>query len=296
VYASFSVPLLGCLNSAKLVPLFVDDLELDLTFNQSAQFITQSNASLNISYQILDITLQYDVLTLESAGFQQLVASYGGMMDIKTQSYKFGASTLPAQLSRSQFDIVYSHNVSSLKRWFMSVQPNGLWESAYGSVNPNLSSLHLVIGSTSYPQNRMDTTNVAETFTEVQKAFGSLNSVSHTGSMNRQSFAKASVASNASSITREYATYTTVPTAGQLQASSFTASQSNKCFFALDLESINQIKNNIYSGINSKGSTNSIVLSVGETLANQAHTAYYFSEYDCILKFDGVNEMIVVSE
>lgn len=296
-YVSYSIPLLSCLNANKMIPLFVSDMELDLTMNPSAQFITQTDNDMIVSHEISEITIQYDVLTLESAGFQQLMAQYGGVMSLKSQSWKFGSANIPASQQRSSYEIVYGHNVNSLKKFLCSFVPANAWESSYGGVNPNLQSFSLVVNSTSYPQQRMDTTNVAETYTEVQKAFGALTSTSHSGSINRDAFAKSSTYSNLSTITRQYAAYKNAkPAIGVLQDQTFSGSDSNKFYIALDLEQINQLKNEFYSGINSRNSTNTILLNIAETVSAQNHSVYFFSEYDILLTFDANQQMIVVAE
>ena len=36
---SYSIPLIGCLNTAKLIPAFISDIETDLTVNSLSNFI-----------------------------------------------------------------------------------------------------------------------------------------------------------------------------------------------------------------------------------------------------------------
>jgi hypothetical protein len=296
-YVSYSIPLLSCLNANKMIPLFVSDLELDLTMNPTSVFITQSDNDIIVTHEISEITIQYDVLTLESAGFNQLMQQYGGVMSLKSQSWKFGSNTIPASLGRSSYEIVYGHNVNSLKKFLCSFVPANQWDSFYGSSNPNLQSFSLVINSTSYPQQRVDVTNVAEAYTELQKCWGALTSSAHSGSINRDAFAKSSTYSAASTVTRQYAAYKNAkPAVGVLQDQTFTGADANKFYIALDLEQINQLKNEFYSGVSSKGGTNSILLNISEQLTAQPTTVYYFSEYDILLTFDMNQQMIVISE
>ena len=44
---SFSIPLIGCLNTAKLTPAFISDTEIDLTLNSLANFLTSATTTGN---------------------------------------------------------------------------------------------------------------------------------------------------------------------------------------------------------------------------------------------------------
>ena len=68
----------------------------------------------------------------------------------------------------------------------------------------------------------------------------------------------------------------------------------NKWYQALDLEIINSLKETLYTGISTKGSTNTLRLNVSRALAAQSHAVHFYSCFDVILEFDYANEMINV--
>jgi hypothetical protein len=299
VYRTYTIPIIGALNTSKFIPLYVSDMELIETLNNPANFIISSSANLTCTFTIQNVEIVYDVLTLEEAGFKELTKS--GMIQIKTTSYKYGSSVLQASAPAGSYDIIYAHQVSSLKKFIWWCSPANNWEGQYGGVNPNLTDWCLVINSTTYPQQRVKVPKVSECVYQNSKAFGSVYSTSHSGSYNRDSFAKCSVAGTATT-NREYSVYAPAlatapaPTLANLQGETMTSAMSNKWYQALDLEKINQLKNEIYSGLSSKGSTNTFSLNVGVALAAQIHNINYFTEYDALINFDAINGIISVSD
>ena len=120
-----------------------------------------------------------------------------------------------------------------------------------------------------------------------QKAFGSLYSTSHCGSCNRYNFNKASTKGG------EYAAFTTTANVDAL--AKFTDYlYANKWYQALDLEIINSLKDTLYTGISTKGSTNTLRLNVTRELADTNHAVHFFSCFDVILEFDYANQIINV--
>ena len=120
-----------------------------------------------------------------------------------------------------------------------------------------------------------------------QKAFGSLYSTSHCGSCNRYSFNKASSAGG------EYQMYslrTDVNTFDKCR----TVRNANKWYQALDLEIINSLKETLYTGISTKGSTNTLKLNVTRQLNAVVHPIHFYSCFDIIIEFDYANELINV--
>ena len=118
-----------------------------------------------------------------------------------------------------------------------------------------------------------------------QKAFGSLFSTSHYGSATKLNFSKASTASG------EYTAFSVKPTT---YANYQSETLANKWYQALDLEIINSLKETLYTGISTKGSTNTLRLNVGRQLAAQSQAVHFFSCFDVILEFDYANQMINV--
>lgn len=160
----------------------------------------------------------------------------------------------------------------------------------YAGVNPNRQSWQLLLGSTAYPQQPVKCTKVSECFYQNQKSYGSLYSTGHCGSANYRTFAKASTVGGGFGATGQYHAFTTKPAdrAGYINS----VENANKWYQALDLEVINQLKDTLFTGISTKGSTNILRLNIGQTLAATPHNIHMFSYFDVIMKFDYANGVI----
>ena len=285
---SYSIPLVGCLNTAKLIPAFISDIEIDLTVNNIANFIsnvTGTAGSSITSILIKNVEIVCDVVTLEETGMQQILAMFPGAIKLKSQSYLYGSSSLTSGAGIGTYDITYSHSLNSLKQFIWWSSPSNAWELNYAGVCPNLSSWQLVIGSTTYPQQLVKADRPSECFMQNRKAFGSLYSTSHCGSATKFNFAKAST------IGGEYVAYTLKPTTMANYRDDYNA---NKWYQGLDLEIINNLKETLYTGISTKGSTNTLRLNILRSLAAVSYAVHFYSCFDVILEFDFINQVINV--
>ena len=293
---SYSIPLIGCLNTSKLIPGFITDIEIDLTLNNITNFIL--NAGINpvvadcfaTGYTIKNVELVCEAITLESSGMQQILAMFPGAFKLKSQSYLYGSSTL-ASGAFGTVAITYSHSLNSLKQFIWWSSPNDVLEGNYGGVCPNLSTWQLLIGSTAYPQQPVKADRPSECFMQNQKAFGSLYSTSHCGSASRYGFAKGTNEFG------EYAAYLVRGSAGvDTMAEIISHKKAQKWYQALDLEIINSLKETLYTGISTKGSTNTLRLNIKNSLSSTAtsHAVHFFSCFDIILEFDYANQIINV--
>ena len=118
-----------------------------------------------------------------------------------------------------------------------------------------------------------------------QKSFGSLYSTSHCGSCTKYNLSKASTGGG------EYFAFDPKPLS---YANYLVDSTANKWYQALDLEIINSLKETLYTGISTKGSTNTLRLNIAQPLAAVTHAINFFSCFDVILEFDYANQMINV--
>ena len=219
---------------------------------------------------------------------QQILAMFPGQIKLKSQSYLYGSSTLAGITSSTTQDITYSHSLNSLKQFIWWSSPADALAKNYAGVCPNLSSWQLLIGSTAYPQQLVKSSRPSECFMQNQKAFGSIYSTSHSGSASKSQFARASTAAD------EYELYTSTQGA-TVKPVDTLALPSNKWYQCLDLEIINSLKETLYTGISTKGSTNTLRLNIARGLAtNQSHAVHFFSCFDVILEFDYANQMINV--
>lgn len=299
---SFSIPLIGCLNAAKLIPAFISDIEIDLTLNSLANFITSASTTANANptgYTIKNVELVCEAITLETSGMQQILAMFPGAFKIKSQSYLYGSSSLAASTGVGTYDITYSHSLNSLKQFIWWSSPSNVWEGNYGGVCPNLTGWQLLIGSTAYPQQLVKADRPSECFMQNQKSFGSLYSTSHCGSATKFNFSRASTIGGSKGFTGtapnlvslgEYGAYLVKPTL----LSDFDNLNSNKWYQALDLEIVNSLKETLYTGISTKGSTNTLRLNVGQPLSAFTHAVNFYSCFDVILEFDYANQTINV--
>jgi len=300
IYRSYSVPIIGILNTHKLIPLFCDELQLDFTINNTDNFIrTILNGTTTHTWQIEDVEIIGDVLTLEESGFNELLKMYPNGMSIKSESYLYGTSSLPSA-GKGSFDITYSHGLNSLKKFIWWTSPAGQWEGLYGGVNPNLQNWQLMIGSTAHPQLPIKSYSIAEQFYQNQKSFGAFISTNHCGSCTRVNMNKCSkpavdVGNNPifSKYTTEFIAYTAAQPATVTNLAS--ASLANKYYCSLDLELINQLKNTLYSGISTKGASNLLRVTVAEELAAHVHNITFYSVYDAVITFDWMNGQIFSS-
>ena len=297
---SFSIPLLGCLNTSKVIPAFISDIEIDLTVNSFSNFIVDVNpvaanpaatppvlASNLTGFTIKNVELVCEAITLEESGMQQLLAMFPGQIKLNSQSYLYGSSTLPAAMNASTQDITYSHSLNSLKQFLWWSSPSNALAKNYAGVCPNLNSWQLLIGSTAYPQQLVKASRPSECFMQNQKSFGSLYSTSHCGSATKKEFARASTAAD------EYLAYSPTQSATTTVANTLLL-PSSKWYQMLDLEIINNLKDNLYTGISTKGSTNTLRLNTSRDLSNFSHSIHFFSCFDVIIEFDYANQMINV--
>lgn len=300
---SFSIPLVGCLNTAKLIPAFISDIEIDLTLNSFSNFIINATATGNVTgYTIKNVELVCESITLEESGMQQILAMFPGAFKLKAQSYLYGSSTLTSAQPVGTFDITYSHSLNSLKQFIWWSSPANAWELNYAGVCPNLSSWQLLIGSTAYPQQLVKADRPSECFMQNQKSFGSLYSTSHCGCASKNNFARASTIGGSRGFSATTANPPVITALGEYYAylpkptnlGDYDNQNSNKWYQALDLEIINSLKETLYTGISTKGSTNTLRLNVGQPLAAQTHAVHFYSCFDVILEFDYANQIINV--
>ena len=112
------MPIIGILNTHKLIPLFCDEIELDFTVNNATNFLVTvfTTGTSSTTFQLEDIEIVGDVLTLEESGFNELLKMYPNGMSIKSESYLYGTSSIAAGATvKGSFDITYSHGLNSFK-------------------------------------------------------------------------------------------------------------------------------------------------------------------------------------
>lgn len=83
----FSFPLIGVLNIEKFMPLFCEDLYIDLEIGRLQDFILNRTGTLT-GFKIYNMEFVSQVITLSPESFQNYLSYYpDGIIKIKTQSY-----------------------------------------------------------------------------------------------------------------------------------------------------------------------------------------------------------------
>ena len=287
---NFNIPLLGAMNTSKLIPLFVSDLEFNFTVASPSDCVRvwapNANSLRADRIRISNVELIYEVLTLEESGFQQLLQMYPNVLSLKSQSYAYASPQALTSPGTGTQDIIIPFSLNSLKQFIWWASPSDSNAPGFDGVNPNLQNYNLIIGSTSYPQQPIKC-DVGEIYYQNSKSFSSFYSSSHTGSCLRTSIAKASTAGG------EFLAYNDNTTSWANRQSNSVA---NKFYCILDLETINQLKNNLYSGISTRGSTNTLRLNISRALkAGVTNNIHMYACYDMVLNFDYVNGRITYS-
>eukprot|EP01040_Poterioochromonas_malhamensis_P013987 gene13987-15447_t len=275
---SYSIPPVGIMNTNKLIPAFVSDLQLNLTLAQLSDFMVktiETTSRLPTGYQITKIEIVCELITLEAASMAKLLSIYPGALSLKSESFLYTNSSLPASTSGVK-DITYAHSVNSLTEFIWWASPDDSLDKSYGGVNPNLASWQLIVNSTPYPSQPVKSDSPAECFYQIQKAWGSLYSAAHCGSLSRLNFPRRLTAVG------EYFDYQIdAPGATEATESKF----SNKFYNVIDLEIINNLNESLYSGISTKDGTHTLRLNI-DTVLPSAVNIHIFSKFDVVLTFD----------
>jgi hypothetical protein len=278
IYYTYSLPLVGIVNTMKMIPLFVSDIEVTLTINEISNYILQLTANGNCTgITIGNVEIVCEVLTLESDSFSTLMRQAPEILRLKSSSYLYGASSMAASSAAGTYDHVFPHSLNSLKRFLWWSSPANAAEMQFAGVCPNAQSWNLLIGSKSYPQQPVAAFRVANSFMENQKSFAALYSSVYNSNTSRASYAVSSTLGFG-----DYSVYRIK----QTLANTKLRSLANQWSAFLDLEVINQLKNSLYSGISTKGSSNVLRIQTNSALAAQVHTINFFSHFDCIIEFD----------
>lgn len=279
----FAIPMMGIMNMSKYLPAYGTELVLELTLAPSTTWAIPNTATSSItSFTFSNIELVSQVLELGASGMSMIQQQYGDSINIKTQSYAFGASTIPAS-SAGTVDIPFQARCLSMKQLFVAFSPTNIAEGVgYGSVNPNASAISFIVNGTQYPQTAVRANRPAEAFAQIMKCFGSLYSSDKSGNIDMVGWRTASTAYvagvyGAYNATRLSANYTSNP---------------NRWFFALDLESLSNHKDLMYNGVNTSSGTNTLRVEIASALSAFAHTVYMYSCHDVIINFDLRNGIV----
>lgn len=277
---TFAIPLIGILNNTKLWPAWnAGDMEIELTLADISRYIatfTATPANTVTAFTLNNVEFVTECLELAPDAYNMIMAQNPEKVVLKTQTYSYGSSSLPAGQGAGAVDIPFQVKVNSMKQLIWYSQPSDSAEKQFAGVNPNLENWQFVVNGISYPQRPVQAKFPAECFMQNQKAFGSTYSSQHSGSLSRTEFNTASTAYN-----NYYRPYN--------NAVANIASRASKWYQCLDLETINSNKESLYSGISTNGTTSTLRLNIGSQLANVVHNVHYWSCQDVMVVMDMVS-------
>lgn len=277
---TFAIPLIGLLNNTKFFPAWNGDLEIELTLNDFANYITSITAGQTVTaINITNVEYVVECLELSPESYNMVMAqSPDNKIVLKSQTYSYGSSTLAAQTGAGTIDIPWQIKVNSLKQIIWYSQPVGAAERSFAGVNPNLDNYSFICNGQAYPVQPVKARFPSEAFMQNQKAFGSTYSSSHSGSCSRFQFNTASTAYNL-----YHRPYNATVDVATLE----TAQRANKWFQCLDLETINSNKESLYNGISTSGTSSQLRLNIAVPLANAVHNVHMWSCHDAMIVLDG---------
>ena len=281
---AFAIPIIGLLNSVKFLPLFNGDFTLELTVNAVSNYLASNTAAgvtaigATTTFSINNLELVVDQINLTPESFSTVLAAYPEKLYIKSQSYDY-ASSASFTVTPSSVDLPINIKRSSLKQILFYFNQANLIDKTFGGVNCNLSDVVFASNAVQYPQRPIRCNiNPSEAFNQVQKAYGSLYSNSHGGSMGKQEFCRRTTASN----------YYFPSILNTTPADLYTGS--NKFYLAIDTEIINYNSDSLYSGI-SMGTNSNFRLNIGDTATASTATLMSWFCYDAIIEFDLINQI-----
>lgn len=284
---SFAIPLIGILNNTKMVPSWVGDLEIELTLASLTSYIASaSQANTITAFNLSNVEYVVETIELSPESYNMLLSQNPEKVILKTQTYSYGSSALAPGQGQGTIDIPFQIKVNSLKQLIWYSSPTGTVPSIdknYGGVNPNLNSWQFICNSTSYPMQPVKARFPAEAFLQNQKSFGSVYSTNHSGCQTRKHFNVA------------YSTYNNYHRKYSDEYAEIA--DGNKWFQCLDLEVINQDKQNLYSGVTTNGTSATIRLNIDTALpAGVGANIHYWSCQDVMIVMDmvsGITSVVV---
>ena len=278
---SFALPIIGVLDTNKYFPMWNSNIELELTINALNNWLVEIDKMTDftkIEFLLTDLELVFDSIELSPESFNMVMAQYPQKIVIKTQSYLYGASGVSK--SAGAQDIPINARLASMKQLYFYFTRATLADKTFGGVNPNAYDIVFITNGQYYPQRPIKCTNPSECYMQIQKAFGSIKSYSHSGCIGKNEFCRRDREDNDKMFKTPFITDTT--TANGVLAS--LDGGGNKFYLAIDTEIINTNKNSLYNGI-STGVNSTIRVNIANELTTE-YTCFYWCCYDILLEMD----------
>jgi len=269
---TFAIPIIGVLDAVKYIPMWNSNIDLELTVNALANWLTPVDGVgtlANVSFNIYNLELVFDSIELSPESFNMVMSGSPQKVVIKTQSYLAGTGSLPQNISGGQ-DIPINARLSSMKQLYFYFNQSTCADQTFGGVNPNANDVVFITNGKYYPQRPVKLTNPSEVYMQIQKSFGSIKSYSHSGSIGKAELCRRNTAND----------WYFSP----VVAKTLLDNLGNKFYMSIDTEIINTNKNSLYNGIQT-GVNSNIRLNIADPLST-AMTCYYWCAYDVLLEFD----------
>lgn len=285
---NFAFPLIGLLNNDKLFPAWNGgDLEIELTLDVVSNF-TIANLGTNVTgYTVSGLEYVVECLELSPESYQMVMANNPDKVVLKTHTYSYGSSSLPASQGAGTIDIPFQIKVNSLKQLIWYASPANAIDFRVGGVNPNLSNYQFISNGQAYPQRPVNVLNYSEAYMQNQKSFGAVYSNSHSGCASTTEFAISSSNLYGGTVYKAY---------DSVMGDNDLLTKAHKFYNCLDLESINSNKSSLYSGISTNGTSSILRMNINTALPASVHNINYWSCHDVLIVLDlqtGITSVIV---
>jgi hypothetical protein len=290
---SFSLPIIGLLNCGKMIPLINGDFQIELTLNDLKNYIATNTVlgavplvAGTIGFQITNLELVVDQVTLTPESFAVVLAAYPGKLHIKSQSYDF-ASGASFQISPGAIDIPINIKRTSLKQILYYFTQSDLVDKGFGAINCNLIDCVFLTNGYQYPIRPIKiNNNPSEVMSQNLKSYGSMYSNNHSGSCGKLEFCRRTTGSN------NYYVALTVPAVGTAADTDYAKIllASNKFYMSIDMEIVNYDSSSLYSGV-AMGTNSNFRINIGDAATTKQATPYAWFCYDAIIEFDLINNI-----
>lgn len=292
---SFCLPIIGCLNTEKMIPLHAHGFEVAITFAPLLDFIYQCAGVANstaTSYTLNNLEVIAEMMVLEDQSMSAILSMYPSI-NLRSESWTYCAGQqLPASAGAGTYDHPLSMSLQGLKRILWTVAPSNAVDKGFAGVNPNLQNWNFLVGSKSFPVQPIDATRLAYNYMEAQKASGSLYNADHCGNVTRATYGVASTAYQGAK--GEWSAYYDTAVAYTKSTLLANAIIGNKYSGFLDLETLPQ-SHYMFSGVKSTGGQSLLRMQIASQLANVTHQTHIWANYDMIVTFNMQDGSVVVT-
>ena len=275
---AFAIPLIGVLDAVKYIPMWNSNIDVELTINELKNWLTLLDGLGNLaaaSFELYNLELVFDSIELSPESFNMVMANNPQKIVIKTQSYLAGSGSIAK--TQGAVDIPINARLASMKQLFFyfnqaydSLNTKGCADQTFGGINPNGRDVVFITNGKYYPQRPIKLDNPAEVYMQIQKAFGSIKTYSHSGAIGIGELRRRQEPNN----------YYLAPNSNKQELDTY----GNKFYLAIDTEIINTNKNSLYNGI-STGVNSNIRLNISDMLTADL-ICYYWCCYDVLLEMD----------